>query len=64
MFQKKRVNQKGSNHPGSKLTWKIVDEIRGRYAEGGISYQELGKKYNISPGNVGRIVRRELWIRE
>lgn len=53
----------GARHPGSKLTWKEVDEIRTRYAEGGISQAQLAREYKTSSGNIGRIVRREIWVR-
>lgn len=59
----KLKDRKGHMHPGSKLTWRMVEEIREEYDNGGTSYSKLAKKYNISSGNIGRIVRKELWVR-
>jgi len=51
----------GTNHPRSKLTWKLVEAIREEYKKGGTSYSKLAKKYRVSQGNIGRIIRGELW---
>lgn len=58
----------GERHPLSKLTKKQVLEIKKlgkkykfRKGEAGGNYKEIAKKYNISPGTVGSIVRGITW---
>lgn len=52
---------KGETHGGSKLKASEVKLIRGLYAEGGISYAELGKQFHVGKAQVARIVRGEHW---
>ena len=54
-------NQNGSSNPASKLTWKIVGEIREDYRTGNFTQKQLAEKYKISMSNVGKITRRESW---
>jgi hypothetical protein len=51
----------GENHGSSKLTQNEVDEIRQLYATGKYSHRQLGEMFGISHGNVGKIVRYQLW---
>ena len=51
----------GENHPYSKLTESDVIAIRKQYAEGGITYENLGQQYGVSSGAIARVVRRENW---
>lgn len=55
------IPDRGEANGNSKLTAEQVIEIRGRYAEGGISQETLGKEYGINQTQVGFIVRREVW---
>ena len=59
----KFANQNGSKNPASKLTWKIVDEIRKEYKKGYSTHESLAKKYNISSSTIGRLLRRETWVK-
>jgi len=56
-------NQNGSRNPASKLTWKIVNEIRAEYAKGYATYDSLAEKYNVSSSTIGRLLRRETWTK-
>ena len=51
----------GENHHKTWLTEEQVLEIRRLFAEEGLTYQELGKKFGIADKNVGLIVRRATW---
>lgn len=53
----------GVRHPGAKLDWRTVEKIRKEYKEGDVSYLDLAKKYKVSQGNIGRIIRKEIWTR-
>lgn len=44
-----------------KLTWKQVELIRTRYASGGVTQQQLADEIGTTQGNIGRIVRGEMW---
>ena len=46
---------------GRKLTEEQVREMRQRYAEGGISQQQLAAAYGISPYHIGDVIRRVVW---
>jgi len=45
----------------AKLNWQIVHEIREAYAQGA-TQGELCRKFKVTIGTVGRIVRNEAWI--
>lgn len=64
LYERKPKILKGIKHPNSKLTWKMVREMREDHAKGGMSYPQLAKKYRISKSAVGRIIRREAWIED
>lgn len=51
----------GEEHPGSKLTWDQVAEIRARYEAGGCTHKSLGMEYGVSKTAIGFIVRKKLW---
>jgi len=48
------------NRKASKVTAVMVEEMRRAY-EQGVTQRELGERYRLSVGQVGRIVRRESW---
>ena len=48
---------------GKKLDWTTVTEMRENYASG-MSQGMLSRKYGVSVGTVGRIMRNESWQRE
>ena len=50
----KRVNT-------SKLTEFHANEIRGRYAVGGITYRELAAEYGVSAQTIANIIKRVTW---
>lgn len=52
---------KGEDHTHAKLTEKDVLEIRRLYANGGISYAKLAKRFGICPMQACDIVHRKGW---
>lgn len=51
----------GEASTSAKLNGEQVAEIRQRYANGGISHEQLAMEYNVTKATVGRIVRRQTW---
>ena len=49
------------NMTHAKITERIADEIRERYAAGGITQADLGRHHGIGSTAVSKIVRRETW---
>jgi hypothetical protein len=45
----------------TKLSKQEVLKIRELYASGEYTHRELANKFNVTPSNVGRIVRRDTW---
>jgi hypothetical protein len=48
----------------AKLTHELADQIRERYAAGGISQRALGLEFGVHHSQVGAIVRGEAWVRK
>lgn len=64
MAKKKRgvnVPRIGERNPMHKLNSESVKSIRIEYSHGKISYKNLGKKYNVSPMTICRVVNYKLW---
>ena len=55
-----KLRHAGSEHGNSKLTEHDVIEIRNLRA-GGMRQWEIAKRFGITRGNVGHIVRRQAW---
>ena len=53
-------NRQGERHPLAVLTEVEVREIR-RLAECGNSHAKIAERYEVSPKQIGKIVRRENW---
>ena len=53
--------QKGEKNGNSKLTEDDVREIRKRYAEGGITQQQLGLEYGLHNSKISSIINRKSW---
>jgi len=51
----------GENNGRSKLNEVKVMEIRKRYNDGGITYVQLSKNYNVSPSLISSIITRRTW---
>lgn len=51
---------RGSSHYLTHLTEQDVLDIRQLY-EAGMMQKDIGTQFNLSPGGIGRIVRREIW---
>ncbi|WP_235910422.1 hypothetical protein [Deinococcus kurensis] len=47
--------------PAAKLNAQEVQEIRIRYAAGGVSYGTLAAQYGVSRHNVAMVIRRRIW---
>ncbi len=54
-------NVRGEINGNSKLTETQVREIRSRYAEGGITQEDLGIEYGVSRGAIDHIINRRTW---
>ena len=54
----------GEKHPGAKLTWEIIKEIRRLYNTGSYTQRKLAKIFNIDFGNIYYIVNNKTWIDE
>ena len=52
---------RGTRHGNSKLTDAVIREIRDLYAMGGITYDEIAARFNISGSAVCLIVKRKRW---
>lgn len=52
---------KGEGHGMSKLTSDQVRAIRARYAEGGVTYDNLARTYGVDPTTIGMVIRRRVW---
>ena len=55
------LHNSGENNPNSKLTEKIVLEIRADWATGKYTQQQLAEKYDVSRSLIGLIVNRKIW---
>lgn len=51
----------GEQSPVARLTWTQVDEIRSRYAQGGITQKALGKEFGVHEETIGSIIRHDTW---
>ena len=50
------------HHPNAKLTYVQAEEIRLRYATGGISMKTLGLNYGVSASQIWGIVHSTSWV--
>lgn len=55
-------DQRGAGHSNAKLTMDQAEEIRIRYAAGGISQQRLADEYGVDQSNVSQIVLRKTYL--
>lgn len=55
------ISLKGEGNIKARLTQSQVDEIRRRYAAGGITQKQLGEIFGVRNTQVSRIVRGEHW---
>lgn len=51
----------GELHSNARLSSVQVDEIRRRYAAGGVTQAALGAEFGVSQVNISHIIRRKLW---
>lgn len=56
-----RRHTAGERHHQARLKSRDAEEIRSRYAEGGLSQYELASEYGVHQPQVSRIVRGERW---
>ena len=56
---RKRSQLKGSAHYNAKVDDSVVEYIRQRYAEGGITMAQLGEQVGLSAQYVCRIINRQ-----
>lgn len=55
------TSNRGEQHPLAKLSAGDVEEIRRRYAAGGILQKELAGEYGVSREAISRVVRADDW---
>ena len=55
------VDNRGENHGRSKLTETQVREIRIKYANGGVTYQQLALEYEVNHTTISKIIHRKCW---
>lgn len=56
-----KLSSPGEENPNHKLAYNQVDEIRERYANGGITQQKLADEYNVTQTTISRIVLNKNW---
>lgn len=57
------TDKAGERHHASKLSAEQINEIRRRYAAGGILQRELAAEFGVLQGHVSRIVSAKRWSR-
>jgi hypothetical protein len=61
-FSKRMSEQnQGENSAMAKLTANDVREIRHRYADGGVTFQQLSKEYGVANSSISNILTRKTW---
>ncbi|MCK6549294.1 HNH endonuclease [Myxococcota bacterium] len=53
--------RRGEGNGRAVLTAALVEEIRARFAAGGITLAALGRRHGVTGAQIGHIVRREQW---
>jgi len=62
-FRKGRiVRPRREAHPNAKLTMDLADEIRSRYAAGGMTKAALAREYGLSAPVVSQVTLRRCWM--
>ena len=55
------TRNKGEKHPQAKLTENDVRTIRNLYAQGGVTYEALGKQFGVTGSAIYHAVKRVTW---
>ena len=55
------IDVSGENNPSAKLTWDLVNEIRGKYING-LMRKEIVSVYDIPDSTIGSILQNRSWI--
>lgn len=53
--------QAGEKHPGAKLNWEKVENIRADFATGSWSYKQLSQKYGVSETTIRDVISHKTW---
>lgn len=53
--------RRGKQPPNTRLTWPGVRAIRGRYAEGGVTLEQLGSAYGVHLATIWLIISGKTW---
>jgi hypothetical protein len=61
MLKGRQGVNRGTKNGNAKLTEADVQQIRERYAQGGIRQVDLGKQFNVTQVIVSEIVLRKIW---
>lgn len=52
----------GEKHPGAKLTWTLVAQIRQEYKNGNTTHKALAEKYGVKQTTITEIINYKAWI--
>lgn len=58
------LKPRGEANPAAKITHEIADEIRVRYAAGGIAIRPLGRLYGLTYLPTWNILNGKAWVRD
>src|SRR2546430_17707999 len=56
-----RVSTRGEQNGQSKLTDEKVRQIRLLYAQGGVSHNQLAKRFSVSGSVICEVINRKIW---
>lgn len=51
----------GEKHGCARLSWEQVREMRAAYAAGGVSYEDLMRRFDVSKPTVAGVITRRYW---
>lgn len=57
----KETSQVGDGHRSAKLNASLVDDIRARYGDGGVSQRDLAREYGVSVGTMSDAIKGKTW---
>jgi len=57
----RRADTHGENHPQHKIDSRQVQEIRKRYALGGVTQKALGREYGVNDRQISQIINYRVW---
>lgn len=55
------VALRGEDNPNARLSWAVAQEVRARYAAGGITAKALAAEYGVHQTKISAVIRNETW---